>query len=201
MIYAVLTGDISNSRKLSPQLWLDILKASFSPLGPSPQYWQVYRGDSFQALLPAENALDLAFLLRARIKSHKGLDLKLAIGLGEVSFFAEKITESNGTAFIHSGERFERLKKQKMGIQSGYAAFDHTFEVLLQLSDFISSSWTAKSAELMSTALQYPHYNQHQLAQALNKSSQSTISAGLKRSGYDEILQVIHLYKSQLASL
>jgi hypothetical protein len=47
------------------------------------------------------------------------------MGIGEKTFAGESISESNGTAFIYSGEKFDILKKENvtMGIKSPWKSF------------------------------------------------------------------------------
>src|SRR5690606_28096278 len=109
---AILTGDIADSRKLKNQdEWLVPLKELFSETeGSYPMKWEIYRGDSFQAEISnPEEALMTALRIKAAIKSIKAekLDVRIAIGIGRKEYQGERITESNGEAYINSGEKFE----------------------------------------------------------------------------------------------
>lgn len=42
----------------------------------------------------------------------------MAIGIGCKDYNAPKITESNGEAFIYSGELFDEMKKKKLSIKT-----------------------------------------------------------------------------------
>ena len=106
---AVITGDIINSRKVASSLWIQDLKAILNRYGNEPKDWEIYRGDSFQLVVDAVVALEIAFVIKATIKQHKALDVRMAIGVGSIDYIADKITESNGTAFVNSGECFGRL--------------------------------------------------------------------------------------------
>ncbi len=66
---------------------------------------------------------------------------------------------------------------------------------------FFANNWSVSTAEIIKLALENQSLNQIQLAEKLNKKSQSTISAAMKRGGYDEILNVINLYKSELTKI
>ncbi|KDN56485.1 hypothetical protein [Flavobacterium seoulense] len=195
---AVITGDIMHSRKLASEIWLADLKNILSVYGDEPKDWEIFRGDSFQLLIPAEDALEIALLIKASIKQHKVLDVRMAIGIGDVNHAADKITESNGTAFINSGECFEVLKKQTLGIQTPWTEFNATFEVIFSFMLMITDNWTSTSAEIIKKALENPEINQHQLATILNRKSQSSISASLKRAGYEEIKNMIAFYKQEI---
>ncbi|WP_140486911.1 transcriptional regulator [Flavobacterium sp. GSA192] len=195
---AVITGDIMHSRKVLSSVWLTDLKAVLKNYGNEPKDWEIYRGDSFQLLVPAEDALEIALLIKATIKQHKALDVRMAIGVGNVDYSADKITESNGTAFINSGECFEGLKKETLGIQTPWIEFNSTFEVILSFMLMIVDNWTSTSAEVIKKAFENPEINQNQLATVLNKKSQSSISASLKRAAHEELKNMIAFYKQEI---
>lgn len=195
---AVITGDIMHSRKVLSSVWLTDLKAVLKNYGNEPKDWEIYRGDSFQLLVPAEDALEIALLIKATIKQHKALDVRMAIGVGNVDYSADKITESNGTAFINSGECFEGLKKETLGIQTPWIEFNSIFEVILSFMLMIVDNWTSTSAEVIKKAFENPEINQNQLATVLNKKSQSSISASLKRAAHEELKNMIAFYKQEI---
>lgn len=195
---AVITGDIINSRKVSSAVWLADLKAILNQYGSEPKDWEIYRGDSFQLLVAADDALEIALLIKATIKQHKELDVRMAIGIGTVDYLADKITESNGVAFINSGECFENLKKQTLGIQTPWEEFNTMFSVVLPLMLMIADNWTSTSAEILKKAFENSDINQNQLATALNRKSQSSISSSLKRAGYEELKNMIAFYKQEI---
>ena len=60
---AVITGDIINSKKSSPKLWLEALKTILNNYGSSPLVWEVYRGDSFQLEVNPKDALKACVLI------------------------------------------------------------------------------------------------------------------------------------------
>ena len=64
---AVITGDIINSRELSPQ-WMATLKEALSALPERKSRWEIFRGDSFQVELPMTEALLNALYIKACIK-------------------------------------------------------------------------------------------------------------------------------------
>ncbi|MES2240906.1 MAG: transcriptional regulator [Bacteroidota bacterium] len=195
---AVITGDIMHSRKLTSAIWLGDLKAILNQYGSEPKDWEIYRGDSFQLLVAADNALEIALLIKATIKQHKELDVRMAIGVGTIDYVADKITESNGVAFINSGECFESLKKQTLGIQTPWEEFNTTFSVVLPFMLMIADNWTSTSAEILKKAFENSDINQNQLATALNRKSQSSISSSLKRAGYEELKNMIAFYKQEI---
>ena len=197
---SIITGDTINSKETLPQAWLDTLKLALNNFGNNPKQWEIYRGDSFQLEVPIQDALQAAFLIKAAIKQHKNLDVRLAIGIGEKTFSTPKITESNGSAFVNSGECFETLKKTTLAIKSPYKSFDDQINIMLELAQLTTNYWTSTSANLVKTALEHPQLNQKALAEKLNKT-QGNISQGLKRAGYDELSKLLDYYKNQIQAL
>lgn len=197
---SIITGDIINSRDSAPKQWLSALKTVLNTYGNSPKDWEIYRGDSFQIELKPELALQVAIQLKATLKQFKTTDIRLAIGIGDKSYTSEKITEANGTAFINSGECFEQLKKTTLAIKTPFNTFDTQLNLMLDLALLTMNNWSPVSSLIIKTALEHPQHNQKQLAKLLKKS-QSNISEGLKRGGYDEILKLIQFYNSQIQDL
>jgi hypothetical protein len=197
---AVITGDIINSRKQPATKWLPLLKGILSGYGKSPAQWEIYRGDSFQLNLPPEKALLAAIHIKAGIKKMKDLDVRMAIGIGERDHKAKKVSESNGTAFVRSGEGFDTLKKQNMGIFTGDPEEDELFNLLLNLALLPMNGWSTTVAEAIQTALENPDKSQTQLAEILGKS-QSSLSEALKRGAYDEISRLEAFYRKKIDRL
>ncbi|WP_298494761.1 transcriptional regulator [uncultured Algibacter sp.] len=197
---SIITGDIINSKKSDPQKWLKALKTILNSFGKSPLAWEIYRGDSFQLEVPPEQALKACILIKATIKQFDNIDVRLAIGVGEKTYESKNITESNGSAFVNSGECFENLKKTTLAIKSPFELFDTSINIMLELAQLTINNWTKTSAILVKTTLENPDLNQNQLAKIFNKT-QGNISQGLKRAGFDEILKLLHYYKTQIQNL
>ncbi|WP_246124498.1 transcriptional regulator [Bizionia gelidisalsuginis] len=193
---SIITGDIISSRSGDPNLWLTALKSELNKYGASPKQWEIYRGDSFQLEILPKTALKTALLLKATIKQFKSIDVRLAIGVGEKTYDAESITESNGSAFVNSGDCFEGLKKSTLAIKTEDATFNNPINIMLDLALLTMDYWTPKAALLFKTTLEHSDYNQVEIAKVLNRK-QSNISAGLKRTGYDEISKMLQFYNTQ----
>jgi len=197
---SIITGDIINSKGSSPKAWLTALKTILSHYGSNPAQWEIYRGDSFQLEVTPNKALEACLLIKATIKQFKNLDVRLAIGIGNKTFDSEKITESNGTAFVNSGECFEALKKTTLAIKSPINSFDQPLNIMLELALLTINYWSSTSATLVKTALEHPELNQKKLADLLEKT-QGNISQGLKRAGFDELSKLLEYYKKQIQTL
>lgn len=197
---SIITGDIINSKESAPAAWLNALKTVLSYYGSNPGAWEIYRGDSFQLEVSPEHALGACIMLKATIKQFKNIDVRLAIGIGEKTYHSEHITESNGSAFVNSGECFESLKKTTLAIKTPFEPFDIPLNIMLDLALLTIDHWTSISAKLIKTALQHPDLNQKQLADFLEKT-QGNISQGLKRAGFDEISKLLDYYETQIKTL
>ena len=197
---AVITGDIINSRKEPADQWLPLLKEVLGQYGKNPQHWEIFRGDSFQLLLPPGKALFAALQIKSGIKQFRNLDVRMAIGIGEQDHKARKISESNGSAFVRSGEGFEALKKQNLGIFTGNAELDEILNLLLSLALLSMDNWSPTVAIIIKASLEHAEKSQIELTGILNRS-QSSISEGLKRGGYDEVLRMEEFYRQKIRNL
>lgn len=206
---AVIKGDIIGSRKLKDQeIWLKPLKKLLSTWGRSPQYWDLVWGDLFQVEISnPEEALKKAIEIKALIKKIapiddqkkiSTIDVKLAIGIGEKTYAGERISESNGSAFIYAGEKFEELKKSNIniGIKSPSKAFDEEFNLYLKLASTFMDSWTVSSAELIEIVLRNPNLNQAAIGKELG-IKQSGVSGRWNRAHVDEILEVEKTFRNK----
>ncbi|WP_147677390.1 SatD family protein [Algibacter pacificus] len=197
---SIITGDIINSKSSEPKKWLNTLKAVLTQYGSQPTQWDIFRGDSFQLETKPEAALKAAILIKSSIKQFKNMDVRIAIGLGEKTYSSHKITESNGTAFINSGECFDALKKTTLAIKTPFNAFDTQINLMFELALLTINNWTPTSAKLIKTALEHPEFTQVELANHF-ETTQSNISKGLKRGGFDEISKLLHHYNAQVNML
>lgn len=200
---SVITGDIINSRKANTTTWLKKLKKELGKLGDSPKYWEIYRGDSFQAEIKSpETALTTAIQIKAALKSIKGIDVRLAIGIGDKTYNAKNITESNGSAFVFSGGLVEELKKNKvsLAIKSNHQELDQEINLYLKLLLVIMNGWTTTAAETIYIALQNPDRSQEELGRLL-KIKQNAVSTRLKRACYSEVIEVIDRYKRKVTEI
>ncbi len=197
---AILTGDIIDSRKSRTFEWIDSLKTILSRYGKSPSDWEIFRGDSFQLMIEPEIALLAALHIKAVLKSEDSLNVRIGIGVGEVAYQAAKITESNGEAFILSGNCFESLKKQSLGIKTTDSQINKILDVMLNLALLVIDDWSAAVGKVIRARIENPQKIQSELAVFLGKS-QSSISDALKRGGWDEIMMLEDFYRYQISSL
>lgn len=199
---SIITGDIINSRKLPSVAWIEGLKQLLNTLGKNPSEWEIYRGDEFQLEVknPSE-ALHHAFLIKSYLKSIK-LDARISIGFGEKSYSASKISESNGSAFIRSGELFDTLKKQKnnLAINTGNPDFDKEMNLMLRLGLTFMDQWLAQSAEFVLTTLKNPTLSQEEIGLLLN-INQAAVSRRRTRAKFDLVLELESYFRKKIKTI
>lgn len=198
----IITGDIINSRKLPSQKWMDDFKKLLEKFGKSPKHWELYRGDEFQVEINTpEDALSAALLIKVFLKSIQ-LDARMSLGFGDKTYESEKITESNGTAFIRSGELFETLKKQKVNfaINSGDLNFDEEMNLLLRLGLSFMDNWLQQSAEFILIAIENPTASQEEIGVKLG-INQAAVSRRQKRANYDLVKDLDAYYRKKIKTI
>lgn len=200
---SVITGDIIKSRsQQKPEIWLEVLKGALAHFAPSKQ-WEIFRGDSFQLELSnIEQALFATIYIKACIKTIRTLDVRMAIGIGEKTFQGKNVMESNGEAFLYSGETLEQLKKEKtnLKIKSNNPVFNQEMNIYIKLALTIMDAWTTNSAEIVKLYLEHPQALQEELGKQLG-INQNAVSNRLKRSQLDVILQMEQLYRQKIKVL
>ncbi|MFL0162998.1 transcriptional regulator [Aquirufa salirivi] len=197
---AVITADIINSRGVSPDIWLPTLKNVLNTLGEEYTTWELYRGDSIQLISTPIQALDWAILLKSTLKQVPNLDIRIAIGIGTITYRSEKVSESNGLAFIHSGEVFDALGKNTLAIKTPWEELNKVITIMLDLATLTMNDWKPAMAEIFKQQWENPETKQIDIAKALNKK-QSNISYSLKKAGYEEILHTVTYYKNEIEKL
>lgn len=198
----IITGDIVNSRKLSSKIWMDGLKKLLNNFGKTPAEWDIYRGDEFQLEVKnPEEALIIALRIKSYFKTMK-LDVRMSIGFGDMTYKAKKISESNGTAFIRSGELFETLKKQKinLAINSGNDAFDAEINLMLRLSLTFMDNWLVQSAEFVLTAIENPSLSQEEMGVKLG-INQAAVSRRRKRAQFDLVMEMENYFRNKIKTI
>lgn len=192
---AVLTGDIINSKAYQAGEWMNRLKPFLQSFGTSPGDWEIYRGDEFQLRLSPQQALKAAIQLKALIKQVKGLDVRMAIGIGQETYRGARVGESNGTAYQRSGKAFESLKQESrnMCLATGRQAADRALNLMIALALDFMDDWSPVSAEMMFLVLEKPNASQDAMARHLH-IRQSAVSQRLKRARYDLVLALLTYY-------
>lgn len=199
---SIITGDIIDSRQQESEHWVEDLKKILAQFGKTPSQWEVYRGDEFQIEIKnPEEALLTAILVKAHLRALKS-DARMSIGIGDKTHDAEKISESNGSAFINSGELFETLKKQKvtLAMRTGNSEIDEKLNLMIQLALTFMDSWLAQSAEFVAVAIENPTLSQEELGQKLG-INQAAVSRRQKRAQFDLVMNLDRYFRKQIKQL
>ncbi len=198
---AILIGDIIDSSKTISAEWMVSLKEVLLEYGQSPTDWEIYRGDEFQLSVSAEDALVAVYKLKAVMKSLK-MDVRISIGLGDVTYEANKVMERNGTAFIRSGQLFENLKQKKLSlaIDAGNENFNTTMNILFRFAVSVMDGWLPQSAQYVIEKLKHPDLSQIELGTRLG-ITQAAVSRRHTRSQIDLLLDLERLYSVEIKKL
>ncbi|MGJ8593468.1 MAG: transcriptional regulator [Aquaticitalea sp.] len=198
---SIITGDIIKSRSLKdPNVWLTELKSALITMSSDPSKWELYRGDSFQIEVDhIQDSFKTALYIKACIKTIKGLDVRLAIGVGSINFRGNIITESNGEAFQYSGETLEGLKKEKVNlkIKTPNQLLNDELNLYFKLALTIMDHWTVNSAEIVKLSIEQPNALQEELGKIIG-INQNAISTRQKRAHLDELMELDTMYRQKI---
>lgn len=201
---SILTGDIIRSRSIKDaEVWLSVLKDALITCAKSTTDWDIYRGDSFQLETSnIEESLKAAIYIKACVKTIKGLDVRIAIGIGKKTFEGKTVVESNGEAFQFSGETLEKLKKEKVNlkIKTANSQLDQELNLYFKLALTIMDHWTSNSAEIVKLHIEQPQALQEELGKQLD-INQNAVSSRQKRAHLDVIMQLEAFYRKKITPL
>jgi hypothetical protein len=200
MITSVITGDIIKSRtQLNPEVWMHSLKQALSKLSSDKKYWEIYRGDSFQIeLKDCYSAFQYAVYIKACMKA-LGLDVRLAIGIGNKTYEGDSVSESSGEAYIYSGETLDVSKKGKQNllIKTSNFKLDEELNLYFKLVLIAMDNWTANSGEIVKLSLEKPNALQSELGKIVG-INQNAVSTRQKRAHLEEVLALDQMYRKKI---
>ncbi len=199
---AVITGDIINSQNSDTEKWLKDLKNLLNQWGESPATREIYRGDEFQIKSSIDEVFQKFLAIKSLIKSHENLDVRIAIGIGEEQFCSNKITESNGTAYVYSGKLLTELKAQSktVAIKTPLEHLNHDLNLVMKWSALDFDTWTNAVSEVIFQYILNNEITQEDLAKKLN-ISQSSVSQRVKRANLDLIKETDYYFQKKIAEL
>lgn len=199
---AIITADIINSQKREVEIWMSQLKKLLSSWGNSPANWEIYRGDEFQLKCNVSDVFSKALLLKSLMKTFEDLDVRIAIGIGNEVYSSEKITESNGSAYVNSGRLLTQIKSngKTLELQTDNEKINRDLNMLLKWASIDFDNWTAATAQIVHELLKNPDLTQDDLAKKLN-ISQSSVSQRLKRANFDLLQETDQYFRKKIAEL
>lgn len=204
---AVLTADVVGSRHIPAQQLemrmtevADLLGSRFSA---GKRMFEFYRGDSFQAMTAPGDALRIALLWRAGLKATEGpyeWDIRIAIGLDEISHLGQTLAASGGPAFHHSGTLLDALKRSdeaRIGFHTPDEAWTEALQTECLLAEGLISRWTATGADTIFNLL-YHNDTQEALAGRMGVT-QPAIHKRLQAANWNAIRQWESYYQRSVA--
>ena len=222
--YAVLTGDIVKSSKLSinqhnlvlnelkniiqklPQMHTPLAKEKIQWIGPS-----IFQGDTWQVLtnLP-EYALLTAFYVKACLIYQRSALTRISIGIGTVDHLPEdNLSQARGDAFTYSGHGLSLLKdsehmacwfvppiKQPIRKKIGNADYHNLFlNTSLSFAGRITEEWSKLEAFAVKCTIHGLKQNVIALQWPENTTTQQNVGDTLSRAKWIEIEKVLNLYQ------
>lgn len=226
-INAVITGDLVKSRRIHEgdiETVINSLKSTFTDINKyllkNQGKFEIFRGDSFQGLLPQpELAMLVSIIIRSKLRTfepsfslagkrtsekpllHAYSDARISIGIGEVSYNGKTVAESQGDAFERSGHALDKMKNghARLAVVTPWELVNKELEIECQLADVIISRWTSTTAEAM-----YHHFLYDKTQQELADQFNITQPAARKRlvvyGNVESILAFINRYHDIIKS-
>jgi hypothetical protein len=128
-------------------------------------------------------------------------DARISIGIGDVSYKAKKLSESDGTAFHNSGRGFDLLTKDKnLSITTEAAATQKSLELICDYVDHIIKGWSYNQAEVVLALLQADNKEIKQSVLAKKFGiTQPSLSQRINSANWDLLKKSINISRELLA--
>lgn len=209
-LYAVLTGDIVKSSRLSPRQ-LESVRSSLTGAVSIVRHWQqglvkdkpdFFRGDAWQLLLmDTARALRVGVYLRAAVLAKGLADTRVSIGLGGVDKVSpRRISLSMGQAFTLSGHGLDNMTQySKMTIEIPEPAdpLSGWLPVVAHLCDSLMGQWTQRQAEVVCVALDPGEPDQDKIAKTLKPPvSKQAVAKALNGANWYAIREAVRLFET-----
>lgn len=207
---AVLTGDLVDSSKLSPeqrQRMLEILKEAFATVDDllEPAGFEIYRGDSFQGVLrDPSNALEASLVIRSTLRMEQpddapvNWDARTAIGIGTLENLPERVSEGNGEAYRRSGPLLDDMKgDRRLRLATPWEEVDEEFNTQAALLDAVIAKWSPGQAEVVCALL--GGSSRKEIGRNLG-ISQAAVHYRVKGAGWTAVERFLKRYRSVIKS-
>jgi hypothetical protein len=209
MNYSIITADIVNYTKLAQSsegnLIDDFTKWTKKMSSFSGVKYEIFRGDSFQCIIPNLNqTLKICLLNRAYFlmlsKNKNGLDLRQSIGVGEINSLQKTLSRSDGDAFRYSGRLFDEMDKKgnRIVFKSSFPEIDAELNTSLTLLEAIIQGWTSTQAEVFFYKLQGK--KEKEIAEQLN-ISQPAVNRHLKAVSWSAIERLLNRFEELVTKI
>lgn len=198
---AVISGDVIGSSELKPAVRQKLQRTLDAFFRQAVKQWpdlkvQQYRGDSIQALLTGSRhmTLRIALLLHSFLIREK-FRIRLAIGIGDISFKSKDVITSDGSAFQASGPYLDELMKtgDVICIAGEKEAFTAEWLVHSVTLNYIIQHWSRQQAEAV--YLQLQDHTQQEMARKL-KIRQPSVHQRLQGAGWTVVQKILQRFES-----
>jgi hypothetical protein len=200
---AVITGDIANSQHISDSDLTHVLEVLSAELEQQVAHsggeFDLFRGDAFQAVIPsAHYCMHVAVCIRLALKATTpSTDVRISVGLGEVSFAQGKVKTGNGEAFVRSGRALDKLKAKYLSFTSDDEVFNKHASLLTAFVDNHITSLTHTQAETLLAYLSAKDKSHENIAKILGKT-RSNVTRILNASQYHLVSDYLAYMASEI---
>ncbi len=211
MKYSVLTADVIDSGKLDADLRKKIfetLKHFVSNANNGPKVsLSISRGDNIQGVFEdPSSVLRYGLSLQSLFKSfskdgdkRKAINgIRISIGIGEISYWGDTISESDGPAFQYSGRSLDEMKNEErlLKLTTKDEDINEKWNVILKLMEEIIINWTRASAEVVHYLLE--NLTEEEISKKLG-ISQPAVNYRKKHSGWNAISNTISYFEKEFS--
>lgn len=187
---AVLTGDLIQSRNApaAADAAFELLQTAardFGTIWDTNLRFTRYRGDGWQVVLDRPSlTLDALLFIRARLRAGEtGIDTRIAGGIGAADTLGTAdLSDANGAAFVTSGHHLDQMSPKRQLALAGQGVTPAQIAII-DLTEFITASWTATQAEAVACALEDHPRKHSDIANALGITRQA-VQSRLAGAGY-----------------
>lgn len=220
--YAVLSGDIVGSSRLSPskrRALLDAMQGANESLRDAfpdavPEPLDFFRGDGWQAVVAEPGkALRISLFFRAFLKSElqsHSIDSRVSIALGPLDFVPEgNVSRGEGQAFQLSGKGLDGLPRHVHMMLSApdrpdpaAASQVDSLDLMIELVDQIAFRWTDKQSLAVLGALRA--WKQEKIGRTWGPGppiKQQTVQQHLDKASWHSIARSVDFFEKSVASL
>ncbi|MFT5677432.1 MAG: hypothetical protein ACI808_003384 [Paraglaciecola sp.] len=204
---AVLTGDIVDSTKMSPQDYNSAVNLLQSSIEYCQEHFaargEIYRGDGIQLVFSeAQYAMKAAILIKTLLLSSlpagQKIEITMALGLGDQSVSGATPGVSQGSAFTFSGRGLDLTQPGALSVHLEAGARYDALELATQFLNHLLQSLTQVQARVLYYYLLMDFPTHAQLAKKLN-TSQQNVTKHLSRIGVDLVENYLNVYAQQVS--
>ncbi|MCQ2167581.1 MAG: hypothetical protein MJY69_02785 [Bacteroidales bacterium] len=199
----VITADIINSTKIGAESRDELVKIlqriEVSLQKISQVRIEMYRGDSFQVLIPdAGKGMVCALLIRAGLMAFapegEMWDARLSLGIGSVSYENDRITMSDGEAYRLSGRSFDGIGKKRLSVATPSEMINQELALSCAFADDIICGWSKKQADLIFKVL-LDNLSRKEIA-TMNGTSVQNIGKTLRKAKEYLVIMFLDRYET-----